>query len=450
MKFLRNLLPIAVAALGFSSSAAYAVCSNEPFHDENRQRDFEAVQEFVNSKRTISLEEKSCNLSIAGDIRFDWAHITEKVNCHKLRGKNGTAVQEFAGGPVYDNGIPGEPIREGSHFSTNAFDIEFNLYFDYICDRAWGVAWLQFDEDAGIEQHWKDCRTDPNALFGSGCCEDLCLKKAYMGYNICADGCSRFDVELGRRPLYTIFDSRIQFQARFDGLLLKYNRQIECWGDFYWNLGAFVIDERSDHFGWVTEAGVLNVSDCGIDVKYSFIDWKSLLGYNRNRCLTPHPRGADFRVSQVTLQYNFNPEYLCMPAKIYGAFLWNSAAKKFLVDDTHIKKQNIAWYVGFIVGEVCHEGDWSFDMNYQVCEADAVPEQDFGGIGANGANLLGDSLAANRRGFTNYKGWRFEGLYALTDNLSIDTILEFRRQDKKVLAGKHSYSKFEIQAIYAF
>ena len=405
-------------------------------------------------------------MSIAGDIRFDWAYITEKVNCHRLRkgNKNGTARQ-LPDGRIVDVGDPAylatlTPeerafVEHGSPFSDNAFNAEFNLYFDYICDRAWGVAWLQFLDAGGIEHGFKNCETDPQGLFGSGCCDNLCLKKAYMGYNICADGCSRLDVELGRRPLYTVFDSRIQFQARFDGILLKYNRAIECWGDFYWYLGGFVVDERVDHYAYVTEVGLLNIYDSGLDFRYSFIDWKSLNGHKINRCFTPRPLGADYRISQFTLEYNFNPEYLCVPSKIYGAFLWNSAAPHLDsvfadVDTRHHNRENIAWYVGFIVGEVCHEGDWSFDMNYQVCQLFAVPHQDFGGIGCFGSNLLGDTPTANLRGFTNYKGWRFEGLYALTDNLSIDAILEFSKQDKKVFAGKHSYSKFELQAIYAF
>lgn len=461
MKFLRNLLPIAVVALSFSSAAVHAACFNDSFHDETRQRDFEAVQEYVNSKRTISLEEKACNLSIAGDIRFDWAHITERVNCHRLRSGDdkGTARQIEGTNLVVDVGDPSDlsPIIQdaranGLPFSNNEFDVEFNLYFDYICDRSWGVAWLQFDENAGIEHTWRPCSIDRQTLQGSGCCGDLCLKKAYMGYNICADGCSRFDIEVGRRPLYTVFDSRVEFQSRFDGVLFKYARQFECWGDFYWNAGLFVVDERVDHFGIVTELGMLNIYDCGLDFKYSYIDWKALLSHRVNRCLTQHPRGAEYEVSQFSAAYHFNPEYLCMPTKIYGAFLFNSAAKRVTIPDrtgTH-SKQNIGWYLGFIIGEVCHEGDWAFDVNYQLVQLQAIPDQDVGGIGANGNNLLGNSAAGSRRGFTNYKGWRFEGLYALTDNLSIDAILEFSKQDKKIFAGKHSYSKFELQAIYAF
>lgn len=459
MKFLRYLLPM-VVAVGFVSTASADCTSPDPFHDENRQRDFEAVQEFVNSKRTIALDQKDCNLSIAGDIRFDWANIHEK-RCNSLRGKNSCARENEITHFVFDDCARddrrSERRRRGIPFSHNAFEVEFNLYFDYVCDRSWGVAWLQFADQAGIERTNRLCRVDREGMFGSGCCGNVCLKKAYMGYNIIADGCNRLDVELGRRPLYTIFDSRIEFQNRFDGLLLKYARRFDCWGDFFWNLGAFVVDERIDHYAYVTELGLLNIGDWGLDLRYSFIDWKSLNRYDRNRCGTRHPRGINYRVSQWLAEYHLNPEWVfCLPAKIYGAFLWNHQGHRTRFDDSFChrnKRKNHGWYAGFIIGEVCHEGDWSFDVTYEVVQAFAIPDSDVGGIGG-GSGLLTDSFATNGRGRTNFKGWRFEGLYALTDNLSLDASFEFSTQENKKFSqnrlGRHSYNKFELEAIYAF
>ncbi len=59
-------------------------------------------------------------------------------------------------------------------------------------------------------------------------------------------------------------------------------------------------------------------------------------------------------------------------------------------------------------------------------------------------------MTYQQRSCVNYRGWRFEGLYALTDNLTIDTKLEFSRALKKSIGGPHHYSNFEIEAIYAF
>lgn len=439
MKFLKYLTILVAVGASFTNP----LNAEAGVKREIRERDFQAVQEFVNSKRTIPMSEKDTQLTISGDIRFGWASVTERVNCQRLRGGSGVARQVEG----TDTIIRSTDRTAGIPYSNNEFEVELNLYFDYVCDRSWGVAWLQFDNYAGLERGGKPCTLDPQGLYGSGTCEQICLKKAYMGYNICADGCSRFDIELGRRPLYNVFDSRVQFQSRFDGILFRYARNFGCYGDFYWNTGLFVIDERINHYGYVSELGILNYCGYGVDLKYSFIDWRSWLSDDTNRCGTKHPAGADYQISQITAHYNFMTDCLCTPVKIYGAFLYNHAARKREITDEN--KDNIAWYLGFIAGRVCREGDWAFDANYQVVEAQAIPDRDVSGIGDR-SNVLRETFTADGRGFTNYRGWRFEALYALTDNLTIDAILEFLRQDRRAAGGKHDYSKFEVQAIYAF
>jgi len=95
------------------------------------------------------------------------------------------------------------------------------------------------------------------------------------------------------------------------------------------------------------------------------------------------------------------------------------------------------------------EGDWSFEVQYQFVRAFAIPDKDVSGIGRG--NVLKDSVTApGARGNTNYKGWRFEGFYALTDDLTIDSIFEFSQAIKNKIGGSHHYSKFELETIYAF
>lgn len=444
MKLWNSWLFVAVAACGLSTSAAFAACdcSLTDFADELDERDFEAVTEYINSKRTIELEEKACNLAISGDIRAEWSFITEKINGEAIRGHRAKAC----------DGLP---------ITHNDFDIDLNLYFDYKCERAWGVAHIEFDNPAGVNESKKHCGATPakydpcsdidsRAPFGSGRCDSLCVRKAYMGYNICADGCSRFDVEIGRRRLYDVFDSRIQFLARFDGIVTRYATQWEA-SDIYWNLGGFVVDERVNHFAWVTEVGFLNICDSGLDFKYSYIDW---FKNGINRCIVRESPGWRFQNSQWTGAYRFDPDFMCIPAKIYGAFLWNHAAKRQTYTTNRLK--NLAWYLGVIFGEVAVEGDWSLDITYQYVQAQAVADADVSGIGRG--NLRGETLTmggpngipANARGNANYKGFRIEGLYALTDNLSIDAQFQYSKPEDKNIGGRVNYSKFKIEAIYAF
>lgn len=432
MKLFKYLLPL-IVAVGFASNA-FATLDQDGsrFLEELNERDWEKLYDFINTKRTIDLAEKDTNLTISGDVRTEWRHLNEK-GVFPPTGH----VQRLRGSGTFD------PNKNNLPISRNDFDIEFNLRFDYVCDRAWAVAHVQYDNSAGVDDNGKSCEEDPKGYHGSGFCDDLCLKKAYWGYNLCCDGSSRFDIEVGRRNLYNVFDSKIQFLSRFDGILLKYTDSWECVADLYLYWAGFVVDERVNHFAWVTEFGFLNIADTGFDFKYSFIDWAKR---GRNRCLERNPIGMRFRISQFTFVYHFDPEILCVPAKLYGAFLWNHNNNRNHL--THGKRENLGWYVGFTVGEVVEEGDWAFDLQYQVVQAEAIPDDDVSGIGRG--NVLNESFTQVGRGNTNYKGWRLEGLYALTDNLTIDSILEWSRQETKSIGGRHHYSKFEVEAIYAF
>lgn len=452
------------------------------YDNELSEKDWDSLKDYINTKRTINLRDKSCNLTIAGDVRFDWRHQNERRNGKNIRGNS--------------NRINGD--EDGVRISRNDFDIEFNLYFDYVCDRAWAVAQLEFDNSAGVMpgknnecmRHGDtlqgaannagggndglpnpddDYVVDAAGWKGSGYCCDICLKKAYIGYNICCECDTRFDIELGRRRLYQVFDSEVQFLSQFDGILFKYQSSWECVADWYLYLAGFIVDERSNHFAYATEVGFMNLYDCGIDFKYSFIDWKKN-GYNRCGCSNSedvenykdsnNPVGFKFQVSQFTLKYHLDPEMVCMPGHLYGAVLWNHCPAKHIpcerdADESNesvtddIGKKNVAWYVGLRFGDVVHCGDWAFDVQYQYVQATAIPDKDVSGIGRG--NVRDDSFTdGGLRGNTNYKGWRLEALYAFTDNVSFNACVEASRVIDKSIGGSHRYSMFQLESIYAF
>lgn len=497
MRLLRYLLPL-VIAVGLTSVPAFAdIGDRSNYEEELNERDFDALRQFINSKRTLDLQDKSCNLTISGDVRTEWRNLYEKCNGKSIIGNRN--------------------IRDDRCvvLGHNDFDIEFNLRLDYISDCAWAVAHVLFDNSAGVDggifNKDKNCkkkkdRNEPNkddkegfipcaidkrdksnyALFiddefipgslcecrerwdhdacgwhGSGSRNDVNLRKAYMGINLIDECGHRFDVELGRRNLYNVFDSKIQFLSRFDGILLKYTGCCECYADWYAYWAGFVVDERVNHYAWVTELGLENICDCCFDVKYSYIDWAK---QGRNRCNERCPVGFQFRISQFTAAWHFTPEFIDIPTKLYGAVLINHSAptivrKKLLQEGTTIKDsdfgdpeifcdQNCGWYVGFTIGKVCEQSDWAFDFQYQWVQALAIPNNDVSGIGRG--NFLGQSLTSTGRGNTNYKGFRAEFLYAITDNLTLDTIFERSSALNKKIGGSHSFQKFEMEAIYAF
>jgi hypothetical protein len=133
-------------------------------------------------------------------------------------------------------------------------------------------------------------------------------------------------------------------------------------------------------------------------------------------------------------------------AQIYGAVLVNSAAKPNIL--THFKRENVGWYVGYLMGEVRKKGDWAIDISYELVEAQAIPDSDVNGI--DRGNVRRETFTADGRGKTNYKGWEFQLLYAFTDKLSTNIIYDISNAENPNIGGRHRYSKLEIDLIMAF
>lgn len=504
MKLLKYILPtLLVAGCLPQTVQAQLIGQETRFDRELRTRDDQAVSAFIDSKENIPVKDKAKNLEISGDVRFEYTKRFEKgVVIYQPKASSSSSsssLPSFTGSsesslePDFVENY--RSLRGGNYvdsrgvpISHNDFDVEFNLKLKYTFDHAWANAQLQFDNPCGIRGR-NDCVTryivlnkkgtevesslpvDAKRCYkGSGEGAAINLKRAFIGYNFYADGHDRFDIEVGRRKFSDVFDSELQFTARFDGILLKYATVIPSVSDFYWNTAGFVIDENRSHFGWITEFGFLNIRDTGLDLKYSFIDWRK---EGRNRCFERHPIGMEFANSQITLAYNFEPEIYChkLPAQFYGGFLFNHAAHK---SKFCRRKENLGAYAGFTIGEVNKKGDWSIDIEYIYIQAQAVADFDVGSIGRG--NLLnecfvdiveadvfssgsdsfssGSSSSDNRyyarRGNANFKGLRIDSLYAITDNLSIEMIYQFSREINRKLGGRHKYSDLEIEVIYAF
>lgn len=434
MKLLKYVLPFAmmVATCGFVASMHAADDYSTTI--EERETDIKALQEFVKSKGQITIQEKGGNLMLSGDIRAEWDHIRTWTHGKSMRGHHSSKHN-------FPHHVP---------FPTNEFDIEVNLVLDYRADRTWGKIQLQFDDPMGIrergEKSHKHFSSHHNTLFGSGKLSNIALRKAYMGYNVLEMGTSRFDVELGRRRLYDTFDSKIQFHNFYDGVTVKLANSWEGWTDFQVKAAYFVVDQLVNHFGYVAEVGLLNLADEGLDLKYSFIHWNK---HGVNRYNHHHPHGNRFNNSQVLLTYNVLQELLPMAPKtqVYGAFLHNHAAASS--HTTHHKKKANAWYAGLRAGEIKRQNDWAFDANYQWVQAQAIAESDVRGIGRD--NPQNYSLYKRRTGgFANYKGFEITGLYALTDNLTLEGVWNRIHQCSRLVGHKHRSYIVELAAIYAF
>ena len=479
--------------------------SQETEHeDELNNKDTQIVKTFLKSRAAKGKDGEVSNLTVSGDVRTEWRHMNEVYKNKQLRGGN-----------AY------EPCDKCLPVSRNDFDAEFNLRFEYVLEKAWAAAHLQFDNPMGVSDNDCCCDTcnncskkekktkkkknssdenieslgpsesdeykDPTCkhrkcaydrFHGSGNGRNVDLKRAYMGYNFYTKDDARFDVELGRRKMYDLFESEIQFLSRFDGIVFEYSDKAEGFADWYIKVAGFLIDERTNHFGCAMEAALFNIRDTGLDIKYSLIDWEkrgrsrcrgrgpcsqsescsedccsssnSYCNINKDKnnengncaCLdgSRNPVGFKYLNSQLTFTYHLNPELLNRPTEIYGAIVRNHYANDIRRDHKH---KGFAGYVGLTIGKVKREGDWSLDMQYQYVQENAIAFDDQAGI------CLGDIQSDCCGGVLTpgYKGVKVEALYAITDHLSLDSIVEYASSSQH---AHHQYWKFELEAIYAF
>ena len=425
MRILKMMIPTLAVALGLTVPLSAEFEINE--------RDIQAISQHLKTKRDMRLSDKHDDLNISGSIAFEYKHYSEEKAGVEQRG-NATKAK----GTAPDGG-------------QNEFDVEFNLYFDYTAERTWAHVHMEFENDAGVMHLCQD----GNYECGSGECDQICLYSAYFGYNIFEEGTSRLDIEVGRWVgMYAIFDSRVQFNDCYDGFLLTYSNSFEDVGDFYIKGGAFVVDSVASNWGYAVEAGLVDIADLGLDLKYSFVDYAhgqdrrgfGIAEFSSGSCATVW----NFRISQFSAAYHFNPEFVNEDIKVYGAFLINHSAKSS-TSPAGVGKENLAWYVGLMIGGVQAEGDWAVDANYQSVEAQAVPEFGVSGIGIG--NVGGNCWAHDKTaGNANYCGFQVEGAYALTDNILVIGEFEISDENSKAanMGTSRDYLKFEAELLYQF
>jgi len=391
--------------------------------------DVRSIREWLNTKRQVTVKEKGGALSISGEVHTAFQIANERSNGIKQRAPNGATDR-----------------------AAKTFDIKANFMMDYRTDRTWAAIRLKFDNKAGI--------------FG-GTKDRINLDRAFLGARLIEQENYTTDVEIGRRRLSNIFDSKIEFGSLFDGILVSYDSGLENIGNFYTHVGAFIVDQRQDHYAYIGEVGLMNIANTGFYTKYSLIDWdthnysnhlkekkecKEALYCNLNQRF-------EFIVSQLLLGYRFIPKKFNKVVILYAAGLYNHAAKKLAITNYH--KMNWGSYVGFSLGELKKTGDWSFDANYQLVAPQALPDFDSNGIGLGNAadtgfytvNIDGSGGATTRKtaaGNNNFRGYQLTLQYLLTNNITL-----FQSwQDSKTLynnIGPHrSFKQYEIEFIYGF
>jgi hypothetical protein len=426
----RNLLFSAVLLLSSPLLAQSGAASNNS--DRN---DMEALRRWLQDKRMVSVKELGGDLSLSCEVRTEFQDSSEIYNGKELR-----------------TNINGKPPR--------AWDVEVNIMIDYRTDFTWANIKLEFDNDMGIYN-----ATD----------NKIKLERAYIGGRLVSSDTLTLDAELGRRYL-SVYDSKLQYGARFDGLLFRLSQAFENIGDFYFTPSFIIVSDKFDHYAYAAELGALQIANTGFYLKYSTIYWYK----NTNRHF---PNRSRYCVAQLLPYYQFYPEWFDKRLiKIYAAGLYNIMAqhlrlpmaepgdpsKILLVDGNPVWKQysrqNWGWYAGIALGTVKKARDWAVEASFQWLQAQAVPEWDAGGVGRGNSNRAGlilvnterpptlDNLTTtqNAVGNGNFYGFEVDALYAFTNNLTMEQNVKVSWTLDKNFGPNINYRQWEIEFIYAF
>ena len=215
---------------------------------EEDRVDPRVLRDFIESRGLIACRQKCGSLTIAGDARAKWTAAGEKGRL--------VTIDKGVLQPYQDN----IKMRgTGSDTALNRFRSEFNLLMDYADSRSWVTTRVKFNTFCGVD---------------GGSETKLELDRAFPGYDLysCGDD-EDFYIEVGRTGLDNVFDSRVEFGSKFDGIHLFYTNYYEGVGTFTLHGGPFIVDAFTNHYAWVVETSVEDWCDTGFAVKYSLIDW---------------------------------------------------------------------------------------------------------------------------------------------------------------------------------
>ncbi len=397
------------------SGLAFALDLDTDFSGKQEDAEMQALRKWIRQKRMVTVKEIGGDLSLSGEVRVQLQDISELRDGVRQRGLGGATIK-----PAY------------------SYAVSSYLLVDYKTKRTWAVAKLKYSNAMGVS---------------SGTTNRIALDRAYLGGRAISDDSLTLDFEIGRRIFRDVFDSKVAFASIFDGILMKLDKSFEKAGDSYFNAAVFIVDDRSNHYGYAGEIGLMQIGGTGLYSEYSFISWRK--GYDTQTKFLYY----NYRVSHLIFGYQFELKKWRKLVKLDIAGLCNHSADPLALTD--YRKQNLGWYASISIGRVRKMGDWAFSLCYQYMQPQVVPDFDVGGIkrgnaagvGLYTANLNGSGAVTTRSnavGSCNYKGYDVSFLYAVTGNMTMQYSFQISQNEDRDLGPLLHYKMFKIGFIYAF
>lgn len=427
-KRFQKFLSYCVSFALISSTASAQLIDASGTNQVPNAKDMDAIKRFISDKRMVTMKEIGGDLSLSGDVRTLFAFQSQIKNGKQTFGSDGLDYPMFG------------------------WQTEFNMMLDYRTERTWAAMKLEFDNRMGQK---------------SGTMNSIRLEKAYVGGRLVEGDTFTFDAEVGRRTLVAVFDSRLQFGSLYDGLNFRFAKAFESIAECYSNIGAFIINFKTNHYGLVGEIGALSIADTGLNLKYSVIDWYKPggEGVSGKTAADNALENLNYRylVSQFSGSYQFNPEWFWKKLiKFYGAGLVNHLALDNPlalagVEGQAFGKQNWGFYAGISAGMIKKMHDWAIDFNFQWLQAQAVPDSigigrgNVGGLYFNTVDkVITPTSLATAEGRGNFYGFALNGSYAISNNLLINPVYYQSWTLDKNIGPNLRYNQFRLEFVYAF
>lgn len=379
-------------------------------------------------KSEIEFKPQMNNLAISGDVRAKWTRKKHKLNGVDVLGSNG--------------------------YPSDYYESRVNLLFNFDTDDSWSQVKLEFKNPMGVV---------------SGKSNGIAMRRAFIGYDFLQNDNQELYMEVGRQGSSDIFESQVQFDSTYDGIVLGYDYTLPTWGHIYIHGGPLVVNNVTDQFAWIGEVGFTNIGATGLYTKYSYAHWRKCGVDATGTKNSPEFRYAN---SQVTLGYVFKNKILGLPARLFSGFVHNHVAKA--TESSAHKRRPNAYYAGFNVGKLEKGGDWNFTVAYERVELNSIPQFDLSGIGrgfssgaspavdvdpmnpANYPKVDGeypnpdDQPASTFEGNTNYQGYSLTATYNITAFVGLRGDFKQSWQLAKAVGGENFYTEAALSLICSF
>jgi hypothetical protein len=454
---------LVVLASSFSSLFA----DQESLTDQNEDKDYESIRQYIEAKRDIAIRQKGGQLHIGGNVRVQYSRVHQVLDGIRVEGQGKGGDRR-----------PGEP-----NIPQNYGDIEAALSFRYINNKSDADLLFKFSNHAGLDTtnysdasrpSEKDSRLSYKNYQPTG--NKISLARAVIGYELWDKEGHKIAGQVGRQRLYDLFDSRVMFVSRFDGIALKYSSLFDKLGKAHLTWGCFIVADRTSHYAHAIEGGLSQVLGTPFSVKLAVIDWArngkhSDGSQNSGNEMAINNAGANYyylnkltnyTVSQALVTYDVPRDWtMCGNGlKLYAAYLKNHKArglKEAYSGRDKDNKNDQAWYAGLTLGRIQLPGDYAFDACYQYVGAQAVPEMDSHGGRGNLTGIWG--VIDPSQGYTNYKGVRAQLAYALTADMLVNlkgviTKAADAKMDASSIGSsrraRNDWQALEVELAYAF